>query len=136
MKEEIFARPAAQDMDTNGYELSDLDDIEFYENPEVDLDAVFRHPIVTCLSPTFFIDLKMEERRSSEKPIVFDREEEKENSHPKTQIGEPPTETPRLPRSGRFWRKFENVLEYVCRIKFEKVLSVRVSKFVYKKTFH
>ena len=30
-------------MDTTGYELSDLEDIKFFwENPQVELDAVFR----------------------------------------------------------------------------------------------
>ena len=33
----------AQDMDTSGYQVSNLDDVEFYgENDQLDVDAVFR----------------------------------------------------------------------------------------------
>ena len=43
MKEEVLASAGAQDMITSKYELSDLEGIEFFwENPELELDAVFR----------------------------------------------------------------------------------------------
>ena len=42
MREEVPASAGAQDMDTSGYELSDLEDIElFCENLQVELDAAF-----------------------------------------------------------------------------------------------
>ena len=59
MREEVLSSVGAQDTDTRGYEVSDLEDIEFsWEDPAVDMDSVFRpgvdkpfpHP-----SLTFFI---------------------------------------------------------------------------------
>ena len=36
MREEVLSSAGAQDMDTGGYELSDLDEVEFYwENPQL-----------------------------------------------------------------------------------------------------
>ena len=43
MRGEVFSNVAAQDRDTIGHQVSDLDDCEFYwENDLLDLDAVFR----------------------------------------------------------------------------------------------
>ena len=48
MRDEVPSSVGAQDMDTSGYQLSDLDDVEFYwENAQVDADAVFRPGIDT-----------------------------------------------------------------------------------------
>ena len=58
MREEVFSSVGAQDTDTRGYELSDLEDIEFsWEDPAVDMDSVylpgidtpFPHPSLTIL---------------------------------------------------------------------------------------
>ena len=63
----------AQAINTSGYELSNLEDIElFWENPQVELEAVFRPGICTFLSPTAFNDLEMGEQGPFEKPIVLD----------------------------------------------------------------
>ena len=45
-------------MDTSGYQVSpDLDDVEFYwQNDQLDEDAVFRPGIDTPFSPTAFGD--------------------------------------------------------------------------------
>ena len=43
MREEVLSSVGAQDADTSGYELSDLEDIEFsWEDPAVDVDSVYR----------------------------------------------------------------------------------------------
>ena len=43
MREEVISSVLAQDTDTSGYELSDLEDIEFsWEDPAVDMDSVYR----------------------------------------------------------------------------------------------
>ena len=52
----------------------------------------------------------MGDGRSSEKPILLDEEENKENSPPTTPVSDRSTETPRLLRS----RPFENGLK-MCR---------------------
>ena len=42
MREEVLSSVGAQDTDTSGYELSDLENIEFnWEDPAVDVDSVF-----------------------------------------------------------------------------------------------
>ena len=42
MREEILSSVGAQDTDRSGYELSDLEDIEFsWEDPAVDMDSVY-----------------------------------------------------------------------------------------------
>ena len=42
MGEEVLSSVVAQDTDTRGYELSDLEDIEFsWEDPAVDMDNFY-----------------------------------------------------------------------------------------------
>ena len=48
MREEVLSSVGAQDTDTSGYELSDLEDIEFsWEDPVLDVDSVYRPGIDT-----------------------------------------------------------------------------------------
>ena len=48
MREEVLSSVGAQDTDTSGYELCDLEDIEFsWEDPAVDMDSVRRPGIDT-----------------------------------------------------------------------------------------
>ena len=105
MREEVLSSVGAQDTDTSGYELSDLEDIEFsWADPAVDMDSVYRPEIDTPFSPSIFDDFQME-GSSAANPIIVDDEEDKENSAPtttKTPESERPTETPRLLRSHPF----------------------------------
>ena len=50
LREDVHASAGAQDMDKSSYKLSDLRAIEFFrENPQVELDAVFRPRIdISC----------------------------------------------------------------------------------------
>ena len=93
MRDKEISSVGAQDLDTSGYEVSDLQDIEFsWENDQLDLDAIFRPGIDTPFSPTTIDDLSME--GSFENPIVLDEEEDKENAPPTTPVSERPTEPP------------------------------------------
>ena len=84
MREEILSSVAAQDTDTSGYELSNLEDIEFsWEDPAVDLDSVYRPGIDSPFSPSIFDDFQMEGSTAAN-PIIVDDEEDKENSAPTT----------------------------------------------------
>ena len=84
MRDEILSSVGAQDLDTSSYQFSDLEDIEFnWENPQLDMDAVFRPGIDTLFSPTTFDDLLMGDG-SVENPIVLDEEENKEKDPPPT----------------------------------------------------
>ena len=48
IRREVFSSAGAQNMDTSGYREFDLEDIEFqWENPQLEVDAVFRLGIDT-----------------------------------------------------------------------------------------
>ena len=61
MRDEVLSSVGAQDMDTSGHQVSAvLDDVElFWENDQLELDAVFRPGIDTTFSPTAFDDLEI-----------------------------------------------------------------------------
>ena len=103
MRDEVLSSVGAQDLDTSSYQVSDLEDIEFNrENPQLDMDAVFRPGIDTPFSPTTFDDLLMGDG-TFENPIVLDDEEDKENAPPPTTPESVrTTEPPRLQRSRAF----------------------------------
>ena len=120
MREDVLSSVGAQDLDTSSYQVSDLEDIEFkWENPQLDMDAVFRPGIDTPFSPATFDDLSME--GSVENPIVLDEEQDKENAPPPPTTPESvrPTEPPRLQRSQPFGARNENVPDYVFRNLFQ-----------------
>ena len=53
MRDEVLSSLGAQDLDTSGYQTSDLADREFnWENSQLEMDAVFRPGIDTPFSPT------------------------------------------------------------------------------------
>ena len=48
MRDEVISSVGAQDLDTSGYQVSDLEDMEFnWENSQLGMDAVFRPDIDT-----------------------------------------------------------------------------------------
>ena len=115
MRDEVLSSAGAQDLDTSSYHVSDLEDIEFnWENPQLDMDAVFRPGIDTPFSSTTFYDLLMGDG-SVENPIVLDEEEGKESTPPPTTSPESvrPTEPHRLQGSRAFGARMEIVPDYV-----------------------
>ena len=111
MREEVLSSDGAQDTDTRGYELSDVEDIEFFwKEPAVDMDSVYRPGISTPFSPSIFDDFQLEGSTAAN-PIIVDDEEDKENSAPTTTTpeSERPTELPRLLRSFPCGTRLENV---------------------------
>ena len=122
MREEVLPSVAAQDTDTSGYELSDVEDIQFsWEDPAVDMDSVYRPGIETPFSPSIFDDFQVKGSTAAN-PIIVDDEEDKENSAPTlttaTPESERPTEPPRLLRSRPFGTRLENEPEAVYRTLF------------------
>ena len=113
MREEVLSSVGAQDLDTSGYQVSDLEDIEFnWEDSQLDMDAVFRPGIDIPFSPTTIDDLSME--GTVENPILLDEEQDKENaSPPTTPESVRPSEPPRLQRSRAFGARITKVPEYV-----------------------
>ena len=99
---------------------ADLYDVEVYwENDQLDVDAVFKAGIDTPFSPTSFDDLEM--GSSAENPILLDEEEDKENSPPvpTTTVSERPTRPPALLRSRPFGTRIKNVPDFVYRNLFQ-----------------
>ena len=99
MRDEILSSVSAQEgLDTSGYQVSaDLDDVEFYwEDDQLDLDAVFRPGIDTPFSPTTFDVLEI--GGSAENLFLLNEEEDKENSPSTTTtpVSERPTRPPAL----------------------------------------
>ena len=123
LRAEVFSSVRAQEMDTSGYQVSaDLGDVEFYwENDQLDLDAVFRPGIETPFSTTSLDDLK--KGGSAENPNLFDEEEDKGISPPTTTtpVSDRPTRPPALLRSPRFKTRIENAPNFVPRKLFQKV---------------
>ena len=119
-REEVLSSVGAQDTDTSGYKLSDLEDIEFsWEDPAVDMDSVYRPGIDTPFSPSILDDFQMEGSTATN-PIKVDDEEDKAKSAPTTTTpeSERPTEPPRLLRSRPFGTRLENVPDSVYRTLF------------------
>ena len=124
-REEVLAIAGAQQMATSRYELSELEEIEFfYGNRQVELDAVFRPGIDSPLSPTAFNDSERGEKGSCENPFVLDEKEEKDSSLSSTLVSERPTEPPRSRPLGRWIERIESVPEFVYRTLFERKYSV------------
>ena len=122
VRDEVLSSVGAQErLNTSGYQVSaDLDDVGFYwENDQLDLDAVFRPGIDTPFLPTAFDDLEI--GGSAENPILLDEGEDKQNYPPTTTtpVSEGPTQPPALPRSRPFGRRIENVPYYVYRNIFQ-----------------
>ena len=115
MREEVLSSVGAQDMDISAYQVSDLDDVEFYwEKDHLNADKVFRPPIDTPFSPTAFDDLEM--GGSAENPILLNEDEDKQNSPTTRTVSERPTGPPALLRSPPFGTRTENVPKNVRRL--------------------
>ena len=96
MREKVFSSVRAQDTDTKGNELSDLEDLEFsWKDLAVDMDSVCGPGIDTPFCPSIFDDFQMEGSTAAN-PMIVDDEEDKENSAPTTTTpeSERPTEPP------------------------------------------
>ena len=96
MREEVLSSVGAQNTDTRGYELTDLEDIEFsWEDSALEKDSAYRLETDTQFSPSIFDNFQMEGSTAAN-PIIVDDEEDKENSAPTTSTpeSERPTEPP------------------------------------------
>ena len=79
MRDETLSSVGAQEMDTSGYEVSDLDDMEFHwEDPDLIMAAIFRPGKDTILSPS--TSIKFETGSMAQNPNLIDGEQDKENS--------------------------------------------------------
>ena len=124
MRDELLSTLDAQEMDTSGYQESDLDDQFYWENDQLDVDAVFRPGVATPFSSSTVNDFVM--GSMVDNPIPMDEEQDKENSpHPpysSTPISETPNQSLLIMRSRPFETALENVPDYVFRNMFEKFI--------------
>ena len=110
MRNEVLSSVGAQNMDTSGYQLSDLEDIEFHwENPSMNLAAVFQPGLYAPFSASSFNDFEM--GSLTENPILADEMQDREKSHPlpTTLVSRRPTQTPVLMKCLPFGTRLENV---------------------------
>ena len=76
---EILSSVSAQHMDTSGFQVFDRDETEFHwEDPELNMDAIFRRRISTPSSPSNFNDFEL--GSTAEKPVLIDAEQVRELS--------------------------------------------------------
>ena len=95
-------------MHTSGLGLSELEDLKFFwENPQIELDAVCRPALDILFPPTVFSDWEMGEGESSELPIVLD-EEDKEIFSPTTPVSESQLNLPDFAQKPSFWKTDSN----------------------------
>ena len=96
MGNELLSSVGAPDMDTSGYQVSELDNVEFnWENDQLDVDAAFKPGIVTHSYPSKFNEFS--DGFNAENPILIDENQDMENSpppHPTTPVSERPTQPP------------------------------------------
>ena len=100
MRDEVLSSVGAQDMDRSRYQVSDLEDIEFdWEEPDLNMDTVFRTGIDTPFSPPALKEFEL--GSMAEIPILIDEEQDKENSPPipATPVSDGPFQTPVLMRN-------------------------------------
>ena len=99
---------------------SDLDDIQFHwENPNIDMDAVYRPGIDTPFSPSLFENIPV--AGSADYPIEIDDEQDNENEYPTTPESQRPLQPPPRHRSlsRPFGTRLENIPNSVYRSLFE-----------------
>ena len=101
-------------MDTSGFQVSDQEDTKFHwENPQLNISAVFRSSMDTPFSPSTFNDFEM--GSVAENPILID-EENNPPPLPLTRVSDRPTEPAMLMRTHLFGTRIENVPNYIFGI--------------------
>ena len=71
IRDKVLPGVGAQDMNSSGYQVSDVDDIDFFwESERVDVEDVYIPRIDTLFSPTAFDNLRM--AGSTENPLLLD----------------------------------------------------------------
>ena len=130
MRYQILSSVGAQILDPNVYQVSDLDDVDFYwEIDQPDEDTVFWPCIYIPFSPKAFDDLEM--GGSAENPDVLNEEDDKANCPPTTPVSERPTPTLALLRSLSFGTRIENNPDYVYGKLFQKLLPCMCFNLTY-----
>ena len=117
MRDEVLSSVVAQEMETKGYHLSGLVDVEFHwQKDQLDVHAVFRPALI----PTFHLQPLTTGRREVQQRTHSVRQRgDKENPPPTTPVSETPTRPPALLRSRPIGTVMEIFPDFVCRKLFE-----------------
>ena len=117
LRDEVLSSVGAQDIETNGYQMFDQNDVEFYwERDDPDVDAVFAPGLVTTFLTAAFEEMEM--GSSAENPILLNEVEDK-NSPPTTPVSERPTLPPALLINCPSATRTGSVPHYVFRNMFQ-----------------
>ena len=122
MRDEVLlVNVGGQEIDSSGYHVSDLGNIEFHwGDPDINKNTVLRPSKNNVFSHSTFSDFEM--FLVAENFIVIDDEEDKVNSLPQNSVFLCPSKPPRLPRSHDFEPKkyifWLWILKFVRRKKF------------------
>ena len=106
MMDDVLSSVGAQDIDTSGYQVSDLEDIEcHWEDPDFNMNAVFRPGVDTSVSLSTFNDFEI--GSVTENPFLIDEEQHEEKFHPfpTTPGSKRSTQSPALMRNRSFGTK-------------------------------
>ena len=91
---QILSGVGALDIDTSGYQVSDLEDIEFqWEDADSNVDPILQPSIDTPLSPSTFNVFQMGSRAKN--PILVYEERDKENTFLLVQQLQSPRDQPK-----------------------------------------
>ena len=83
MRDEVFSSVCEQDTDAIGYQVSDLDEIEFqWEDPDLNMDATARLSIDTLFTLSSFNEYEMGSLAGN--LILFDEEQNRWDFPPPT----------------------------------------------------
>ena len=121
MRDEVFSSVGAQDVDTSGFQVSDLGKVGFkWENDQLDVDTVFRPGIDNVFSPTAFDDLEI--GGAAEKPILFDKKGQRELSSKNTSLWDTKT-TLCFAEESSIWNNNRNC-SWLC---LQKIVSISIT---------
>ena len=117
MRDDVLASVGRQDMDKSGYQVSDLEDVQFHwEDRDLNIDAVLPWHRYSLFP---FNDFEMVSMAEDE--ILIDEVQDNENSPPlpTTPVTERPTQTTVLKRGDPFGATIQYSPDHVYRNLFE-----------------
>ena len=120
IRDEVPSSEGTEDMDTSGYQESDLQDIEFHwEDPDMNMDAIFRPGI--DISFSLSTSNASEVGSMAENPILTDEEQKKNNTlaPPTTLVSERPTH-PCVDEKSPLWNK----IWYCSRLRLKEFVRI------------
>ena len=122
MLEEVLSSVGVQDVDTSGYQVSNLDNIEFYcKNDQLDVDTIVTQWIDTPFCQQCLTNWRWEVEKKTPFCSTMGKGGEKISS-PTTPVSEGPTGHPALLRNCPFGTEIQSFPVYVYRKLFQYII--------------